>query len=110
MKNRRFGSDAIIRVFSGVSVISLAVLAVVILVTAGNPVSQGGELFLLKLKGAEPDALIRIYGILMFTAFTSFSGVLVNLFRMKRRFDKIRLTPLFTGIVSVAGLIFMNIK
>ena len=110
MKNRRFGSNAIIKVLSGISIFSWAVLVVIILFTAGNPVSSGIGVFLQKLKGADPVTMIKIYGVLMFTAFISFSGILVNLFRMKRRSDKLRFTLVISGILSVAGLIFMNMK
>lgn len=110
MKNRRFGSNVILKVLSGISIISWTVLAVIILYTAGNPVTSGIGVFLQKLKGAAPVTMIKVYGVLMFTAFISFSGIFVNLFRMKRRSDKLRLTPVISGILSVAGLIFMNMK
>jgi len=107
MKNRRFGSGVMIKLFIGILIVSWAVLLVVILTTARNPVYGT---FLQRLKTAGHVTMIKIYGILIFTAFISFSGIIINLFRMKRRSDKLRFTFIFSCILSVAGLVLMNMK
>jgi len=111
MKNRRIGPDTILNIITGISVVTWIILGVIFVILAmGNPTSSGMAASRPGLKGAGEWTTTAIYGLLIFLLVLSVSEIIFNMLRMKRKSDKIRLTPIFSGILSVAGLIFMNFK
>lgn len=111
MKEKRVGPDTIMNIISGICIFSWIVLgAIFIILAVGNPTSSGMSASRPGLKGAGPWTTNAIYGLLVFLVILSISGVLFNMLRMKRKTDKIRLTPIFSGVLSVAGLLLMNLK
>ncbi|HNX23898.1 MAG TPA: hypothetical protein PKG60_07590 [Spirochaetota bacterium] len=111
MKEKRIGPDTIMNIISGISIISWIILvAIFIMVAMSNPTSSGMAASRPGLKGAGPWTTNAIYALLVFLVILSISGILFNMVRLKRKSDKMRLTPIFSGILSIAGLIFMNIK
>ncbi len=106
MKNRRIGPDTIMNIITGISLLSWIILCTIFIIFAvGNHDASGVDRFSLKGAGG-----YVIYGLFIFLVFLSVSGVFFNLTRMKRKTDKIRLTPIFSGILAIAGLIFLNIR
>lgn len=110
MKNRRFGSDLILKVITSIIIISWAALFAVVISAAGIPLASGITGYLQKLKGLVSPEINKISGLIMFIAVISVSGILINLFRLKRRSDKMRLSIVLSGIISAALLILINIK
>lgn len=109
MKNRRMGPDTIMNIITGISVISWIIIGVIfIIVAVGNPTSSG--MGRPSLKGAGAWTGNAIYGLLVFLIILSISGIFFNMTRMKRKTDKMRLTPIFSGILAIAGIIFLSIK
>jgi len=110
MKNRRLGPDTIMNIISGISIVSWVILgAIFIMVAVTNPTSSGMAASRPGLKGAGGWTTGAIYGLLVFLLVLSISGVLFNMLRMKRKSDKLRLTPVFSGILSAVALILMSI-
>jgi len=98
-------------IISGISIISWVILgAIFVMLAIGKPTSAGMAAARVGLKGAGQWTNNAIYGLLVFLIILSVSGILFNLFRMKRKSDKLRLTPIFSGILSVLGLILINMK
>ncbi|MCL1864863.1 MAG: hypothetical protein FWF73_03530 [Spirochaetes bacterium] len=106
MKNRRIGPDTIMNIISGISIISWIILAVIfIIISVSNPssirtVGKSGS-------GWTTNA---IYALFVFLIILSISGILFNMTRLKRKTDKMRLTPIFSGVLSVIGLIVMSMN
>jgi hypothetical protein len=110
MKNRRLGPDTIMNIITGISIVSWVILgAIFVMLAVGNPTSSGMAVAR-AVKGAGQWTSNAIYGLLVFLVILSISGVLFNMLRLKRKSDKMRLTPIFSGILSIAGLILMNMK
>jgi hypothetical protein len=110
MKDKRTGPDTVMNVISGISIVSWIILGIIFIMLAlGNPTSSGMAASRPGIKGAGQWTLTVIYVLLVFLIILSVSGVLFNMLRMKRKTDKIRLTPIFSGILSIIALIFMNI-
>jgi uncharacterized membrane protein HdeD (DUF308 family) len=110
MKNRRIGPDTIMNLISGISIVSWVVLGVVfIIIAVSNP--SGGAAAAIR-SGVKGGGLARnaIYLLLVFLILLSISGIFFNMTRLKRKTDKMRLTPIFSGIFSIIALIFMSIK
>lgn len=111
MKEKRMGPDTVMNIISVISVVSWVILGVIFIVLAiGNPTSSGMAASRPGLKGAGNWTITIIYGLLVFLVFLSVSGILFNAIRLKRKSDKMRLTPVFSGILSIIGLILMNLK
>jgi len=111
MKEKRIGPDTVMNIISGISVISWIILGIIFLVLAiGNPTSAGMAASRPGLRGAGQWTTTVIYFLLIFLVILSVSGILFNMLRLKRKSDKMRLTPIFSGILSVAGLIIMSVK
>ncbi len=110
MKNRRLGPDTIMNIISGISIVSWIIIgATFIMVAISNPTSSGMSASRPGLKGAGAWASGAIYALLVFLLILSISGFLFNMLRMKRKSDKMRLTPIFSGILSAIALILMSI-
>jgi len=111
MKDKRMGPDTIMNIITGISIISWIILgAIFVMLAVGNPTSSGMAASRPGLKGAGAWTMNAIYGLLIFLIVLSVSGILFNMLRMKRKSDKMRLTPIFSGFLSVVGLILMNLK
>jgi len=111
MKNRRLGPDTIMNIISGISIVSWIILgAIFIMLAISNPTSGGMAAARSGIKGAGQWTSNAIFGLLVFLIILSVSGILFNMLRMKRKSDKLRLTPIFSGILSVFGLILINMK
>ena len=110
MKNRRIGPDTIMNIISGISILSWVILVVIfIMIAVTNPGSQvtaairaGGK--------AGGWGKTAIYALFVFLIILSISGIVFNMTRMKRKTDKIRLTPIFSGILAIVALIVMSMK
>jgi len=111
MKNRRIGPDTILNIITGISIISWIILAVIFLILAmSNPTSPGLSAARAGLKSAGQWTTSAIYALLIFLVILSVSEIVFNMMRMKRKSDKMRLTPFISGILSVLGLIILNFK
>ena len=105
MKNRRLGPDTIMNIISGISIVSWIILgAIFVMLAVSNPSAMR------EVKRAGQWTSNVIYGLLIFLLVLSISGILFNMLRMKRKSDKMRLTPIFSGVLSAAALIIMNLK
>lgn len=110
MKEKRIGPDMIMNIISGISVLSWIILAIIFIFLAiSNPTSAGLSASRPGLKSAGQWTTTAIYGLLVFLIILSVSGILFNMLRLKRKSDKMRLTPIISGILSIIGLIIMNI-
>ncbi|PKL15938.1 MAG: hypothetical protein CVV49_18825 [Spirochaetae bacterium HGW-Spirochaetae-5] len=110
MKNRRLGPDTIMNIISGISIVSWIILgATFIMVAVTNPTSPTMAAGRPGFQGAGTWTTSAIYGLLVFLLILSISGILFNMLRMKRKSDKMRLTPIFSGILSAFALILMSI-
>lgn len=110
MKNKRIGPDTIMNLISGISIISWIVLGVVfIIIAVGTP--SGGAAAAIR-SGGKGTGWTRnaIYALFIFLIILSISGILFNMTRLKRKTDKMRLTPIFSGILSIIGIIVMSMK
>ena len=106
MKNRRIGPDTIMNIISGISILSWIILVVIfIMIAVTNPGSNrlGGGI-------AGGWGKTAIYALFVFLIILSISGIVFNTTRMKRKTDKLRLTPIFSGILAVIALIVMSMK
>ncbi len=111
MKEKRIGPDTVMNIISGISVISWIILGIIFIVLAiGNPTSAGLSASRPGLRGAGQWTTTVIYALLVFLIVLSISGILFNMLRLKRKSDKMRLTPIFSGILSIIGLIIISLK
>jgi len=111
MKNRRLGPDTIMNLISGISIVSWVILGVIFIMLAlKNPTSSGMAAARGGLKGGGQWTGDAIYALLIFLVILSVSGILFNTLRMKRKSDKLRLTPVFSGILSIVALVLMSMK
>lgn len=111
MKNRRIGPDTVLNIITGISIVTWVVLGVVFIILAiSKPTSSGMAASRPGLSSGVQLGTTAIYGLLVFLLILSVAEIIFNMTRMKRKSDKMRLTPIFSGILSIAGLIFMNIK
>lgn len=110
MKEKRIGPDAIMNIISVISILSWVILGLIFLMTAiRNPTSSGMAASRPGLRGAGQWTISIIYIFLIFLTLVSISGIIFNMLRMKRKSDKLRLTPVFSLIMSIIGLILLNI-
>jgi hypothetical protein len=110
MKEKRTGPDTIMNIIGVISIVSWIILGSIFLMLAiGNPTSSGMAASRPGLKGAGQWTITAVYGLLIFLVIISTFGILFNTLRMKRKSDKIRLTPIFSVILSIIGLIIMSI-
>ena len=109
-KNKRVGPDTIMNLISGISILSWVVLGVIfIILLVGNPTSSAYSAVRVGKAGGTWISS-AIYALLVFLILLSITGVVFNLTRLKRKSDKIRLTPIISGILSIIGLIFLSMK
>lgn len=110
MKNRRVGPDTVMNIISGICILSWIVLVVIfIIIGVSNPTSSGMAASRPGLKGASGNWISgAIYGLLVFLIVLSISGIMFNMMRLKRKTDKMRLTPVISGLLAVAGIIIFN--
>ncbi len=110
MKNRRFGSNAIMNAVIRISILAWVVLCVIIVKFVMRYSASSGIAYIIsELKGAGQMTDYIIYRLLVLIIILSVSGILFNMFRMKRRSDKIRLFPIVSTILAVAGIIYLHL-
>jgi len=109
-KNKRIGPDAIMNIIGWISIMSWIVLGVIfIIISLSNPSSSSMS----AIRGGKIGgnwATSAIYALFVFLIVLSIAGIVFNLTRLKRKTDKIRLTPIISGILSIIGLIVLNMK
>jgi hypothetical protein len=106
MKNKRIGPDKILNIVSGISIaLWVIIAAVVILFAISNPTQPGMAAGRPGLKGAGPWATNLIYGLLVVQIFLSVSGIIFNVTRLKRKTDRIKLTPVISAILGITGIL-----
>jgi len=108
-KDKRLGPDTIMNIISGISIASWVILVIIFIMIA---VSNPGSPTTSAIRSSSKNAgwiTTAIYVLLVFLIIISASGIFFNMTRMKRKTDKMRLTPIFSGILSIIALILMNI-
>ncbi len=110
MKNRRVGPDTVMNIISGICILSWIILFIIfIIVAVANPTSSGMAASRPGLKAAAGGWTSgAIYSLLVFLIILSISGIMFNIMRLKRKTDKLRLTPVISGLLAVAGIIVIN--
>jgi hypothetical protein len=110
MKNKRVGPDTILKIVSGISIALWVIIAAVILLFAiSNPTQPGMAAGRPGLKGAGQWATNLIYGLLVIQVFLSISGIIFNVTRLKRKTDRIKLTPVISAILGIACILLSMI-
>lgn len=110
MKNRRMRPDTVMNLLSGISIISWMILcAVFIIFGLADPASSILPAGRPGMKSPTAWMSSAVYSLLFLLIVLSISGILFNMLRLKRKSDKIRLTPVFSGVFAIAGLIVLNI-
>ncbi|MCL2154923.1 MAG: hypothetical protein FWH53_04580 [Leptospirales bacterium] len=106
MKNRRIGPDTIMNIISGISILSWVIVGVAFIIIAMNNPSG------IRASGQSGSSWMTttIYALFVFLIILSISGILFNITRLKRKTDKMRITPIISGILAIFGLIIMSIK
>jgi hypothetical protein len=106
MKEKRMGPDVILKIISGIIIASWLILAVIfILLALGNPTSPGFQLSRPGVKGIGTWTSGLIYTLLIFLFLLSVSAIFFNIFRLKRKTDHMKLTPIFSAILAMGGLL-----
>ena len=109
MKNRRLGPDTIMNIISGISILSWVVLGVTFIIIAVTNPSSSTMSAIRSAKGGNWTTN-AIYALFVFLIILSITGILFNITRLKRKTDKMRITPIISGILSIFGLIIMSMK
>ncbi len=106
MKDKRIGPDTIMKIISGISIVLwIIIAAVIILFAISNPTQPGMAAGRPGLKGAGQWATNLIYGLLVIQIFLSISGIVFNVTRLKRKTDRIKLTPVISAILGITGIL-----
>ena len=109
-KNRRIGPDAIMNLISWISILSWVVLVVIFIILVVTKPSGSSTMAAVRSSRGGGWSTSAIYGLLVFLILISVAGIFFNMTRLKRKTDKMRLTPIISGILSIIGLIILNIK
>ena len=111
VKNRRIGPDTIMNLISWISILSWVIIGVLFIILAvTNP---SGSSTMSAIRGGKVGgnwSTSAIYLLLVFLILLSVAGIFFNMTRLKRKTDKLRLTMVFSGILSIIGLIIMSVK
>ncbi len=110
MKNNRVGPDTVLNIVSGISIALWVIIAVVVILFAiSNPTQPGMAAGRPGLKGAGQWATNLIYGLLVVQIFLGISGIIFNVTRLKRKTDRIKLTPVISLILGITGILLSMI-
>jgi uncharacterized membrane protein HdeD (DUF308 family) len=109
-KNRRIGPDAIMNLLSWISILSWVVLAVIFIILVVTKPSGSSTMAAVRSSSGGGWSTSAIYGLLIFLILISVAGIFFNMTRLKRKTDNMRLTPIISGILSIIGLIVLNMK
>jgi len=109
-KNRRIGPDAIMNIISWISILSWVVLVVIFIILVVTKPSGSSTMAAVRSSSGVGWSKSAIYGLLVFLILISVAGIFFNMTRLKRKTDKMRLTPIISGILSIIGLVIMNMK
>ena len=108
MKEKRIGPDTIMNIISGISIILwIIILGIFILLAIANPTNAGLTSARPGIKSSGIWTTGAISGLLIIQIFLSFSGIIFNMARLKRKTDHMRMTFVFSAIVGTAGIIFI---
>lgn len=111
MKERRLGPDKIINLISTICiVIWIIFISVFVLFAIANPTHSGMAASRPVLTGSSVWLNRIIYGLLVVQILLGGSGIIFNLTRLKRKTDKIRLTPVLSVILGILWLVIVSIK
>ncbi len=105
MKNRRKGPDFVINVVKWISIIIWVIIAIIfLLIVVMKPTSSGTQMSRVVHGSSSKGMTNTIFVLLVIQLIMSVAGIIFNVTRLKRKSDTIRLTLVFSGIISVAGL------
>lgn len=111
MKNRRRGPDFIINMVKWISVVLWIVIAgVFFIIVIMKPTSSALQVSRVIHGTSSRMVTEAIFWLLVLQLVLSVAGIIFNMTRLKRKTDTVRLTFIFSIIISVSGLILIKLQ